>query len=138
VVVEQVKVIIRVISGVALAAKLIPWFYPDEIEVNHRLIITLVVVVFIAGINYAELWSRHRKQTEELEKWKAKHDDRKKRHTALGRQYDMKKMENDEYKKAVSITQRLLAIAIARKKDQKIDELAAGIMLLFNNIEKEL
>ncbi|MCL1882999.1 MAG: hypothetical protein FWF81_04505 [Defluviitaleaceae bacterium] len=129
--------IIKIISGVAMIATIAPWIYPEDFDLKFRIIIPLVVALLISMYHYFEsLWCGKKREKHlndrmiELEKMEQKHK-------ALSIQYEIKKNEVENYKNAVNITQQLLAMALSRTKEQKLDELAKGIMFCFSNVEKE-
>ena len=120
-----------------MAATLSSWFYPENMELKYRLVISFTVVLFILVANYVELICRHKKQTAALNKLKSELEDTKTKHTALARQYDMKQIIINDFEQATYSIKHLLSLSIANKKDLKFDALAEGIMFQLNNIEKE-
>jgi len=131
------NLLINIFSAIAFMATIGPWFYPEHIDFKFRIIIPLAVALIVSIVNYTELQWRHKRKAIEFERLSAELEDTKGKHKALAKQYDIKKKKTEDYKNAVVITKHLLAIALSRKKDKKIDQLATGIIFSFDHIEKE-
>jgi hypothetical protein len=122
------EILLAIISIVSIILTVL-FYYAENIPLFVTVIVILACSVLILS------YSLH---SEKSKTKKAKHDldELEKSRKALGAQYSEQQQMLIKYEDTEKMIKYLIALAVSRKKEEKIDELAKAIYFHFDTIKK--